>query len=105
VRIGVTALGDMICDADALITVTDSLLPEARIGCRPATVCRGTRWSTPGKLWRSRYDAEQNLIVVNSGHRDFIYASRAKALVTLSGASMRRKWCARTFLDCPPTNC
>ena len=34
----------------------------------------------PGKLWRSRFDAEQNVIVVNSGHRDYIYAARAKAL-------------------------
>jgi hypothetical protein len=31
-------------------------------------------------LWRSRYDAARQLIVVNSGHRDFAFASRAKAL-------------------------
>jgi hypothetical protein len=34
----------------------------------------------PGQLWRSRYDADQNVIVVNSGHRDFVYTSRAKTL-------------------------
>jgi hypothetical protein len=34
----------------------------------------------PGKLWRSRHDAEKNLIVVNSGHRDFVYAARNKSL-------------------------
>lgn len=82
VRIGVTARqGDMICDADALITVTDSLLPEARDRLSARHGLPGyTLEHAPGKLWRSRYDAEQNLIVVNSGHRDFIYASRAKAL-------------------------
>jgi len=82
VRIGVTARqGVMICDADALITVTDSLLPEARDRLSARHGLPGyTLEHAPGKLWRSRYDAEQNLIVVNSGHRDFIYASRAKAL-------------------------
>ena len=33
-----------------------------------------------GGLWRSRYDAARNLIVSNNGHRDFVYASRSKAL-------------------------
>ena len=82
VRIGVTARqGDMICDAEALITVTDSLLPDARDRLSARHGLPGyTLEHAPGKLWRSRFDAEQNLIVVNSGHRDFIYASRAKAL-------------------------
>ena len=34
----------------------------------------------PGDLQRSRYDAEQNVIVINNGHRDFVYASRSRAL-------------------------
>ena len=33
-----------------------------------------------GELWRSRFDATRNLIVVNSGHRDFVFASRTQAL-------------------------
>jgi len=33
-----------------------------------------------GELWRSRFDTERNLIVVNSGHRDFVYATRSRAL-------------------------
>ena len=33
----------------------------------------------PGALWRSRFDAERNLIVVNNGHRDFVFASKARA--------------------------
>ena len=35
----------------------------------------------PGQLWRSRFDSEQNIIVINNGHRDFIFASKkTKAL-------------------------
>ncbi|MBI4446433.1 MAG: hypothetical protein HY645_11055 [Acidobacteria bacterium] len=31
-------------------------------------------------LWRPRYDAERNLIVINNSHRDFICASRTRSL-------------------------
>ena len=52
----------------------------------------GRRWSTlagspgytferaAGELWRSRFDAERNIIVVNNGHRDFVFATRNRAL-------------------------
>jgi len=33
-----------------------------------------------GELWRSRFDAERNLIVVNNGHRDFVFATKNRAL-------------------------
>ena len=33
-----------------------------------------------GELWRCRFDAERNIIVVNSGHRDFVFATRNRAL-------------------------
>ena len=33
-----------------------------------------------GELWRSRFDTERNLIVVNSGHRDFVFATRSRTL-------------------------
>src|SRR6202008_4985820 len=33
-----------------------------------------------GEVWRSRFDAERNLIVVNNGHRDFVFATRNRAL-------------------------
>ena len=36
--------------------------------------------SAPGELWRSRFDAEHNVIVINNGHRDFVYAARNKSL-------------------------
>ena len=34
----------------------------------------------PGQLWRSRFDTEANIIYINSGHRDFVYAARNKSL-------------------------
>jgi hypothetical protein len=33
----------------------------------------------PGKLWRSRYDEKNNLVVVNNGHRDYLYAAQKRA--------------------------
>jgi hypothetical protein len=33
-----------------------------------------------GELWRSRFDTERNVIVVNSGHRDFVFATKTRAL-------------------------
>ena len=33
-----------------------------------------------GELWRCRFDAERNIIVVNSGHWDFVFATRNRAL-------------------------
>jgi len=69
------------CSAQAIITVTDTLLPESR---EPATTRQGlpgyTFQRAAGELWRSRYDVAQNIIVVNNGHRDFVYAARSRAL-------------------------
>jgi hypothetical protein len=67
--------------AEALITVVDSL-DEA---ISPAVVTtRGLPGYTferaAGELWRSRFDTERNLIVVNNGHRDFVFAMRSRAL-------------------------
>lgn len=72
---------DIRCSADALITVTDSL----DISASPSVVnARGLPGYTferaAGELWRSRFDAVRNLIVVNSGHRDFVFAMRSRAL-------------------------
>ena len=81
VRIEVCARqGEITVTAESLITVTDSILPE-----RPRADVQGglpeyTFEKRPGELWRSRYDTEQNVIVVNNGHRDFVYAAQNKAL-------------------------
>ncbi len=73
--------GEITCEAEALVTITESLAA----GHVPSTSHQAglpnyTFRKAPGELWRSQYDAEQNLIVINNGHRDFIYASRTKAL-------------------------
>ena len=67
--------------AEALITVTDSL----ESAMTPAVVnTRGLPGYTferaAGELWRCRFDTERNIIVVNSGHRDFVFATRNRAL-------------------------
>ncbi len=73
--------GEMTCHAEAMITVTDTLIPEDRA---PAVNRQGLPGYSfrraPGELWRSRYDTEQNVIVINNGHRDFVYAARTKTL-------------------------
>lgn len=82
VRVGVCARqGETMCEAEALITVTDSLLPEARERAGGAQGLPGyTLEHAPGQLWRSRHEIERNLIVVNSGHRDYVFAARNKSL-------------------------
>ena len=67
--------------SEALITVTDSL----ESAMTPAVVnTRGLPGYTferaAGELWRCRFDTERNIIVVNSGHRDFVFATRNRAL-------------------------
>jgi len=72
---------EVACSADALITVTDTL--EVATGSNIVN-SRGLPGYTferaAGELWRSRFDAERNLIIVNSGHRDFVFATRTRAL-------------------------
>jgi hypothetical protein len=64
-----------------MVTVTDSLLPEMK---GPSSTQQGLPGYTfkraPGELWRSQYDTDQNVIVINNGHRDFVYASKNKSL-------------------------
>jgi len=81
-RIAVTVTqGEIVCEGEAIATVTDSLLPEMR---EPADNRQGlpgyTFRKAPGELWRSQYEPEQNVIVINNGHRDFVFASRNRAL-------------------------
>ena len=69
------------CSADASVTITESLgdrfdSPQQNSG---RGIPRYTFRHAPGELWRSRYDAQNNLIVVNNGHSDFRYASEKRA--------------------------
>jgi hypothetical protein len=79
-KVTVTQRG-VTATAEALITVTDSL----GTAMSPAVAnTRGLPGYTferaAGELWRCRFDAERNIIVVNSGHRDFVFATRNRAL-------------------------
>lgn len=81
-RIGVTAhQRDVVCEAEALVTVTETLLPESKSTAeRNQGLPSYTFRHAAGELWRSRYDAENHVIVINNGHRDFVFASRNRAL-------------------------
>ena len=72
---------DVTVSGEALLTVTDRL--DVAVGPAAASA-RGLPGYTferaAGELWRSRFDAERNVIVVNSGHRDFVFATRNRAL-------------------------
>ena len=72
--------GDTECGDEALITVTDSLMDQpagaggARKGLPGYTYRRA-----PGEMWRARFDVDKNVIVINNGHRDFVYAGKQKS--------------------------
>jgi hypothetical protein len=72
--------GEIAATAESLITVTDSILPERTRPDAQGGLPEYTFEKRPGDLWRSRFDADQNVIVINNGHRDFVYAARNKSL-------------------------
>jgi len=66
---------------EALITVTHELLPQVGTTMVESSGLPGyTFESAPGESWRSRFDSVRNIVVVNNGHRDFVYAARNKSL-------------------------
>jgi hypothetical protein len=72
--------GDRQARAEAMVTVTEELVPEPDLDRAPRKGLPSyTFQHAPGQTWRSRYDTEQNVVVVNNGHRDFVYASRSRA--------------------------
>ncbi len=72
---------DVICKAEAQITMTASLVSKTGSGDSTYQGLPGyTYHKAAGELWRSRFDAERNLVVINNGHRDFVYAARSKML-------------------------
>lgn len=70
---------DKLMGAEAVITVTKELFNEPG-----SKASQGEKRGLPGytfqhatgELWRSRYDAERYIIIINNGHADFIYASK-----------------------------
>jgi hypothetical protein len=81
-RVRVTvSQGEVERAAEALITVTRELLPQVGATITESSGLPGyTLESAPGESWRSRLDSSRNVIVVNNGHRDFVYAARNKSL-------------------------
>jgi hypothetical protein len=72
---------DVVCVGDGLITVTHELLAQLGTTTVPSQGLPGYTFErAPGEPWRSKFDTERNVIVVNNGHRDFVYASRNKSL-------------------------
>lgn len=71
--------GDIECQAEAVITVADELVEKSAVAEGSQKGLPGyTFRRAPGELWRSRYDDEKNLVVINNGHRDFVFASKVK---------------------------
>ncbi len=72
------------CTGECIITVTDELVNPGRDSknAENAGLHKGlpgyTFQNAPGELWRSRYDSQRSIIIINNGHADFIYASKSK---------------------------
>jgi hypothetical protein len=73
--------GDTTVTAQCIVTVSETLLEKAPGTGEPHG--RGlpgyTFLRAPGELWRSRYDEKNNIVVVNNGHRDYVYAAQKHA--------------------------
>src|SRR6266404_442444 len=96
--------GETERSGDALITVTHELLPQVGTTMVEAAGLPGyTFESAPGDSWRSRFDSTRNIIVVNNGHRDFVYAARNKSLKLRYPVRLYSKELVlRNFLGLPP---
>ncbi|MGB6010697.1 MAG: ATP-binding protein [Desulfobacterales bacterium] len=71
--------GEIECKDEALITVTDSLVDQsAMTGGSRKGLPGYTYRRAPSEMWRSKFDVEKNVIVINNGHRDFVYAGKQK---------------------------
>jgi len=90
--------------AEALVTVTDSLLPQNQLKEGTKQGIPGyTFQKAPGELWRSRYQSDQNVVVINNGHRDFVFASRNKVLkLRYICRLFAKELVARNFAGLPP---
>ncbi len=72
--------GEIVCEAETVITIVEILIKSSIIGDSLSQGLPGyTLESAPGKTWRSRYDQERNLVIINNGHRDFLYVRGEKA--------------------------
>ena len=72
---------DKTIECSAVITITGELFgkehEEAGGGGNKKGLPGYTFNHCPGELWRSRYDSERSIIIINSGHADFLFASKS----------------------------
>jgi hypothetical protein len=105
-RIEVTVRqGEIVCSAEALVTVTQTLLPETpgKGGETRQGLPSYTFQKAPGELWRARYQSDQNVVVINNGHRDFVFASRNKALkLRYISRLFAKELVVKNFAGAPP---
>jgi hypothetical protein len=67
-------------EAEAIITTVKTLVDAVSASSAASKGLPGyTLESAAGQVWRSRYDTGRNIIVINSGHRDYVYSSAQKA--------------------------
>ena len=72
---------DIECQAEGLVTVTHELLSQIGSANIPSQGLPGYTFErAAGESWRSRFDLARNVIVINNGHRDFVFSSRTKML-------------------------
>ena len=71
---------DVACAAEGLVTVTRELQVSGGANIAAQGLPGYTFERASGETWRSRLDGKRNVIVVNNGHRDFVYAARSKSL-------------------------
>jgi hypothetical protein len=72
----------VVLKAEAIVTMTDSLFEkDDNDGSMNGNkgIPNYTFKHAAGELWRSMFDMENNLIIINSGNADFIYASKIHA--------------------------
>lgn len=71
---------ETVCEVENIITIVDSLLkaPVENNEFSKKGLPSYTLESAVGQMWRSRYDEKRNIIIINSGHRDFIYAGKER---------------------------
>lgn len=71
--------GDTECRDEALITVTETLLDQSSKDAGHRKGLPGyTYRRAPGEMWRSQFDVDKNVVIINNGHRDFVYAGKVK---------------------------
>jgi hypothetical protein len=71
--------GDIVRAGAAVLTVTETLVEKNTAGSGGKGLPGYTYLRLPGELWRSRYDEKNNLVVINNGHKDYLFAARKPA--------------------------